>query len=300
MTSSGVASAAVTSSAASAAVASFVETSAAEASSATMSAAPQTMPSTNSPAAVRRSLQPRTAEPAAGHAADGLRQFKYGSPIGVRASPRPEPEAGLWGKIGGLLGGTSKSSSSQPPPTPARSPVSVSYDDEVVEALEKERALLKRKLAQETKHAQRNLEEKDRKIRELQKRDLRATRKSAQEIGMLQEERRLRKEVEGKLEQEQYVVATLRQQMEIMQEESVQLKAIVRRTAADNATLESKIHALQQHVGMLSSHQRVDAADEMFHHSSDLSAEPDTVETARTTSSSSAMFNRASRLLKFT
>ena len=230
-------------------------------------------------------------------------------------------ESGWLGKIGGLLSGSKAPPDSQAPSpllrSTSRSPSSGSYDDDtsIVEALEKERHLLKRKLAQETKNAQRSSEDKDKKIRELQQRDIRATRKSAQEIGMLQEERKLRKQLEDRVLQEQQMSDSLRRENELMEEDRKQLKEIIRRFhsdgedfAAENRALKSQVAALQQHVAMLSVNTAGDSGDSVpaaFSHSSDIS-EMGASETRRgpgqdeplmSSLANSALLNRASRWL---
>ena len=65
-----------------------------------------------------------------------------------------------------------------------------SYSESEIEVIETERMMLKKKLSTEARKAQKVIDEKDRKIKALQKRDLHASRKSAQETGMLHEERK--------------------------------------------------------------------------------------------------------------
>jgi hypothetical protein len=83
--------------------------------------------------------------------------------------------AGWLDGFGGLLSSGAKASA---------------YSANEIEAIDRERMMLKKKLSTEATNSRRIIDEKEKKIKALQQRDLRASRKSAQETGMLHEERK--------------------------------------------------------------------------------------------------------------
>jgi myosin-5 len=111
---------------------------------------------------------------------------------GVAVAPVPTPSAlaGVNSPAGwfeGILSGGAKTSS---------------YSESEIETIDRERMMLKRKLSTEARNMQRVVDEKDKKIKELQRRDLRASRKSAQETGMLHEERKKNTQLQNDLRKE--------------------------------------------------------------------------------------------------
>ena len=88
------------------------------------------------------------------------------------------------GWLEGLVSGGSKAST---------------YSASEIEAIDRERMMLKKKLSTEARNTQRIIDEKEKKIKALQQRDLRASRKSAQETGMLHEERKKNAKLQDEL-----------------------------------------------------------------------------------------------------
>lgn len=99
--------------------------------------------------------------------------------VAVESASTPSSWAGGspagWTSLGGILSGGAKASA---------------YSASEIESIDRERMLLKKKLATEVTNSRRIIDEKEKKIKALQQRDLRASRKSAQETGMLHEERK--------------------------------------------------------------------------------------------------------------
>lgn len=92
--------------------------------------------------------------------------------------------AGWLEGFGGLVSGGAKAST---------------YSASEIEAIDRERMMLKKKLSTEARNTQRIIDEKEKKIKALQQRDLRASRKSAQETGMLHEERKKNAKLQDEL-----------------------------------------------------------------------------------------------------
>ena len=122
--------------------------------------------------------------PVAGVAMAPLPSSATSSLSGGGSSP-----AGWLEGIGGILGSGSGAKTS-------------SYSEDEIEAIDRERMMLKRKLSTEARNMQRIVDEKDKKIKELQRRELRASRKSAQETGVLHEERKKNAQLQNDLRKE--------------------------------------------------------------------------------------------------
>lgn len=155
--------------------------------------APSLSPAATSPSPSQQASTVSQSSQAAAAAASGLRTPVAGvamAPLSSSATSSVSSPAGWLEGIGGILG-----SGSGPKP-------SSSYSEDEIEAIDRERMMLKRKLSTEARNMQRIVDEKDKKIKELQRRELRASRKSAQETGVLHEERKKNAQLQNDLRKE--------------------------------------------------------------------------------------------------
>ena len=167
--------------------------------------------------------------------------------VSVAASPESSPGGGWLDTTALQLGSIFSSRDS---PTPA-------HEVETQAAEGAQLLILKRKLREASDRERRSSATQAAKIKDLQRRDLRASKNSALQTSMLHQERKRRADLEQQLEREVALSREQQREMEIVREDSAALKSMIRQMLSDGNSLSSENAALKARVSQLEQQQPV-------------------------------------------
>ena len=165
----------------------------------------------------------------------------------MAASPESSPGGGWLDTTALQLGSIFSSRDS---PTPA-------HEVETQAAEGAQLLILKRKLREASDRERRSSATQAAKIKDLQRRDLRASKNSALQTSMLHQERKRRADLEQQLEREVALSREQQREMEIVREDSAALKDMIRQMLSDGNSLSSENAALKARVSQLEQQQPV-------------------------------------------